>query len=42
MAGAAVGGVFDLLAAGDAHDGDFPVVVLGLDQGEELLGANGH
>ena len=28
VAGAAVGSVFDLLTAGDAHDGNFPIFVL--------------
>ena len=42
VAGAAGGSVFELLAAGDAGDGDFPVVVLGFDLGEKFLGADGH
>ena len=40
--GVAGGGVLELLAAGDAGDGDFPVVGFGFDEGEEFLGADGH
>ena len=42
VAGVVGGSVFELLAAGDAGDGDFPIFVLGLDLGEEFLGAYGH
>ena len=42
VAGAVAGAMFDLLAAGDAHDGDFPIVAFGFDEGEEFLASDGH